>query len=137
MEIRQRAIELRLAGYTLREIGQQLDVSHQIISDWSDTEEANQAATARQQRIVTAHQDLHLEAAGRLSERLPSMEDKELVRAFAATAQANHGDLRIIQDERKTSSLIDAIRRQLLATKQPHELSAMLQDQPTTSEHPT
>lgn len=132
IEVKEQAIELRLAGLTLREIGAQLDVSRQIVADWTAEIDDGDAANARQQRIVHMHQEAHLQASERLMDRIDHMEDKDLTRAFSATAQANHGDIRIIQDERKQSSLIDAIR-QALRAKQPGELRLALTEH---AEHP-
>lgn len=106
IELSIQAKELRLAGFTLREIGRKLDVNHQTVATWTDVTDSDRsdAANARQQRIVQIHQEAHLQASERLMDRIEHMEDKDLTRAFAATGQANHGDLRIIQEDRKQNS---------------------------------
>lgn len=125
------ALELRRRGYTLREIGQKLDVSHQTIATWCDSpEERAQASQARLQRKFEIDTDLALQAAERVAERIPLMEDKDLTRTYHATTMAVHNTLRIIQDEHKQSSLLDMLRDQL-RQRQPGELRTML----TTEDH--
>lgn len=134
--IKEQAIELRLAGYTLREIASEVNASVPAVKEWTDLadDDRNTAANARQQRIVHLHQEAHLTAGERFMDRIPHMEDKDLVRAFSASSQANHGDIRIIQDERKQSSLIDAIRNALRA-KSPDELRLALTEPATDDAH--
>src|SRR2546422_591456 len=123
-ETRQRAIELRLQGFTLREIGQKLDVNHQTVADWCD-DHRPEAAQARQQRIFTGNQDLHLEAQQKVAERLPQMSDRDTIATYSATSHANLNAIRLMQDERRHSNELLEQLRQQLRTKTPAELKAI------------
>jgi transposase len=114
---------LRLQGFTLREIGQKLDVNHQTVATWcAPTPEASQA---RLQRKFDGDQELALMAQQRLTDRLPTLEDRDLIRTYSATTNAVHSTLRLLQDERHHNDQLDAIRNQL-RTKQPAELALLL-----------
>src|SRR5437867_3627813 len=124
-ETRQRALELRLQGWTFTEIGRELSVSHTIVSDWC-AEQRPEAAQARQQRIFTANQDLHLEAQRKVAERLPSMNDRDTIATFSATSHANLNAIRLMQDERRHSNELLEQLRQQLRQKTPTELKAIV-----------
>src|SRR2546428_281113 len=125
-DLRRQAIELRLQGFTLREIGQKLDVNHQTVATWCG-EQRSEASLARQQRIFDATQDLAIEARDHVAELLPKMGPRDAIATFTAATNANHGALRIIQDERKRNDLLNQLRDQLRA-KSPAELKAIILD---------
>src|SRR5437867_565679 len=123
-DLRRQAIELRLQGFTLREISQKLDVNHQSVANWCD-DHRPEAAQARQQRIFEGNQDLHLEAQRKVAEKLPKMSDRDTIATYSATSHANLNAIRLMQDERRHSNELLEQLRQQLRSKSPAELKAI------------
>lgn len=128
IEVRQQAIELRLAGRTYREIGMELGLGIETVRLWLQDEGPEirgQANNAKLQRHFDELTDAAYNAAAALNESIPDLEPKELIMATRATSAAVDSRIRLLQDERKANSVVDVLREALRA-KEPAQLRQAL-----------
>ena len=132
VEAKARALALRVLGRSYREIAADIhttlkeSVSHQTVAEWCN-EDSNLQAKATQaklQRMFDRDTEIGVRAGELLDEMLPNLPPRDMVVAYGVNRDKTQGWLKILQDERKQSDELMALRMQIRA-RPVHEIKAL------------
>jgi len=127
------ALAQRALGFSYREIAANIrqtlkeSVDHSSVYEWChNSPEVEQASqNARLQRMLSQDLELGVRFGEMLHDQAEKLDRDQLIRAYGVNRDKTQGWVRIIQDERRQSTLLDHLRQQL-RQKTPAELKAIV-----------